>query len=84
LGRLSRNVYYDLVKLAKKKCGSKGIPPEEIRNLYVLGYTTVVEPPAAQSADPDLCPPFDRSGFWVSPLIVGFSLVFCGWKNRWN
>jgi len=85
LGRLKQGVNFDLFKLANirfKRDG--GRPPRELRGLSVLGFTTVVEAPGAQG--PKLAAPFDRSGFWVAPIVVGFPMAFCQWpKNKqWN
>jgi len=76
---------YDLFKAAKirlKRDG--GRPPNAIKSLHVLGYTTVAEPPGFQG--PKLAAPFDRSGFWVAPVVLGFPTVFFQWprKKQWR
>lgn len=50
-------------------------PPDSQRHLYVVDYTTV----ARDDDSPDLnqiSPTFARTGFWVSPIIKGYSLVY--------
>jgi len=81
LGRLTPAVNSDLFKLAELRLKTKGRPPKELRDLFILGFTTVVERPGPAPIGSKLAPPFDRSGFWVAPIIVGFPTAFCQWPS---
>ncbi|RWC04223.1 MAG: ATP-dependent helicase [Mesorhizobium sp.] len=78
LGRLTKALNNDLFEIGRRypKRGRK--PPEQIRNLFVLGFGTAV----AAAGDDRLASIAGRagtSGFWLAPQIVGLPMVFLGW-----
>jgi hypothetical protein len=79
-GACSRAIDHDLWQIAGR-FGANRLPGRQQNNLYVFDYTTV----ARDDDSPDLNrvhPTFARSGFWVCPLVKGFSLVCMGWKGK--
>lgn len=83
LGRFSQDVNRDLFKLAKLRLKQDGArPPDKLGHLHVIALTTVVEKPGPALIGRRLAAPFDRSGFWVAPLVVGFPTVYCRWGKR--
>ena len=71
IGFCGRSFENDLWELARKVHGR---PPNLQRHLYVVDFTTVARRPTS----PDLnliTNSFAASGFWVAPIIKGYSIV---------
>jgi hypothetical protein len=65
----------DLWEISRRSRGEGTRPPDSQRHLYVVDFTTV----AVDNDSPDLntvTRTFAKSGFWVAPLLKGYSLVF--------
>jgi hypothetical protein len=71
----------DLWELVGRFKQSNLLPPDSQRHLYVVDHTTV----ARDDDSPDLnriTGTFARSGFWVAPIVKGFSVVYPRWRRR--
>jgi hypothetical protein len=76
-GRFNQSLNLHLFKLAKLRLGEGARPPARLGHLAAVALTTVVEKPGPAPLGRPLAPPFDRSGFWVAPIVIGFPTVFC-------
>jgi hypothetical protein len=70
----------DLWELTNRFRRSGLRPPDRQQHLYVVDHTTVARD--EDSADLNrLTGTFARSGFWVAPVLKGFSMVYPRWRS---
>jgi hypothetical protein len=82
IGCLSQNVNKDLFKIANKKFGDGVMKPGgELRYLQLFGVRTVVLPQDSSRLE-EVSPPVAESGFYLVPVIRGYSLVFFNRRSK--
>lgn len=79
LGWFSQSLNYSLFEVAKR-LGDVGRKPKgPLKYLSVLGWTTAVAPTYESERLASIGTNAAKSGFWLAPQIIGFSLVFFSW-----
>lgn len=66
-------------EICKKVNGVGRKPPDRIKHMFVLGWTTAVAPTAEAQRLATIGTKAARSGFWIAPQIVGFPTTFPRW-----
>jgi len=78
LGKLTQALNHDLFEIGRRNPSRGKRPPNEIRNVFVLGFGTAVAAIGDERLSGHPRSVAD-SGFWLVPQIVGLPLAFLGW-----
>jgi hypothetical protein len=78
LGQMAQALNGDLFEIGRLNPGRGRRPPDQIRNLFVLGFGTAVAA-VGDSRLSNVKALAGRSGFWLVPQIVGLPMVFLAW-----
>ena len=79
LGWFTQAVNSGFFEICRKVDGIGRRPPEVLKHLHVMGWTTAVAPISESERLASIGTQAAKSGFWIAPQIVGFSTVFCRW-----
>jgi hypothetical protein len=79
LGWFAQSLNYSLFDVAKR-LGNVGRKPKgPLKYLSALGWTTAVAPTSENERLASIGTKAAKSGFWLAPQVIGFSLVFFSW-----
>ena len=80
IGQMGEAFHHDLREVwSRVDTGSSFRPGDTIDHLYLFGATTVALSDSELSA---ARPPYNSSGFALSPVVKGFTLVRFPYRNR--